>query len=148
MGPPKKKLRTKATELRRQAEVRSGKRPRHPPTPEERRRKHFERLDALEALRETALQLSPEDSAAVVNTINRQIYALHLEITRAGDSDYSDDGDRDDGNAELASNGEVIEWYGQRPIRTGRFVSFFAGPEHFDNDTAGCGESELSAKST
>lgn len=140
---PRKKLRTKASELRRQAEVRSGKRPRHPPTSEERRRKAFERLDALEALLETAQKLSPEDSAAVVDAIKRQIYALHIEITQARDSDYSDDEDRDDGNAEVASDGEVIEWHGARPIRTGRFISYSGGPSHLDDTMAGCGQSEL-----
>ena len=135
MGPPKK-LRTKASELRRQAEVRSGKRPK----PEKRRQKALERLKALEALLETALQLSPEDSAAVVDAIKRQIYAVHIEITQAHDSDYSDDGDRDDGNAEVASDGEIIEWYGQRPIRTGRFISYSS---HLDDNMAGCGQSEM-----
>jgi hypothetical protein len=140
---PKKRLRTKASELRRQAEVRSGKRPRNPPTSEERRRKAFERLDALEAVLDTAQKLSPEDSAAVVDAIKRQIYAVHIEIAQAHDSDYSDDGDRDDGNAEVASDGEVIEWHGPRPIRTGRVISYSGGPSHLDDNMAGCGQSEL-----
>ena len=142
MGPPKK-LRTKASELRRQAQVRARKRPRHPPKSEERRRKAFERLDALEALLETARQLSPEDSDAVLGAIKRQIYALHLEIAQAHDSDYSDDGDRDDGDAVVASDGEVIEWHGQRPIRTGRFISYVEDPSHLDDNMAGCGQSEM-----